>query len=145
MSTTENLSPDLLERVLMRLGLSDRPAPTLDGLQTLYAAWCRWHPVHMPDGLDCRLDHLYVTREAFREHHEQTRPWRPFNYELYASLICGEAVVGTTGGQRVEINGTAGVVRQRLEGDDRIRLLERFSLQFTISHPRTTQLQGKCN
>jgi hypothetical protein len=38
-------------------------------------------------------------------------------------LICGEAVVSTTGGQRVELNGAGGVVRKRLEGDDRIRLL----------------------
>ena len=58
------------------------------------------HPAHMLDGLDCRLDHLHVTQETFRERHEQTRPWSPFNYELYARLICGEAVVSTTGGQR---------------------------------------------
>jgi N-hydroxyarylamine O-acetyltransferase len=250
---TEELSIDLLERVLMRLGLSDRPALTFDGLQMLYAAWCRkvpfdnvrklihihnhdpgplpgddatdffeawltygtgatcwagngalytllvslgfhasrgmgtmlvaphippnhgtvlvaydearyvvdasmlhseplrldtdkptgvthpawgvqcstregywyirWHPAHMLDGLDCRLDHLHVTRETFQERHEQTRPWSPFNYELYARLIRGEAVVSTTGGQRVELNGTGGVVRRQLEGDDRIRLL----------------------
>ena len=250
---TEELSIDLLERVLAKLGLSGRPAPALDGLQTLYAAWCRkvpfdnvrklihihnhepgplpgddatdffeawlaygtgatcwagngalytllvslgfhasrgmgtmlvaphippnhgtvlvacdetryvvdasmlhgeplrldpdtptgvthpawgvqcstrdgywyirWHPAHMLDGLDCRLDHLHVTRETFRDRHEQTRPWSPFNYELYARLICGEAVVSTTGGQRVELNGTGGVVRRHLEGDDRIRLL----------------------
>ena len=252
-SKAEALSIDLLERVLTKLGLSERPAPTLDGLQTLYAAWCRkvpfdnvrklihihnhdpgplpgddatdffeawltygtgatcwagngalytllaslgfqasrgmatmlvapnippnhgtvlvaydetryvvdasmlhseplrldpdmptgvthpawgvqcstrdgywyihWHPAHMLDGLDCRLDHLHVTRETFRERHEHTRPWSPFNYELYARLICGEAVVSTTGGQRVELNGTGGVVRRHLEGDDRIRLL----------------------
>jgi arylamine N-acetyltransferase len=41
---TEALSMDLLEQVLNRLALSDRPAPTLDGLQTLYAAWCRKVP-----------------------------------------------------------------------------------------------------
>jgi arylamine N-acetyltransferase len=250
---TEELSIDLLERVLMRLGLSTRPAPTLEGLHTLYTAWCRkvpfdnvrklihihnndpgplpgddatdffdawltygtggtcwagngalhtllvslgfhasrgmgtmlvapnvppnhgtvlvasdetryvvdasilhseplrldastatgvthpawgvqcrrreghwyirWRPVHMPDGFDCRLDHLQVTRETFRKQHEQTRPWSPFNYELYARLLCGEAVVGTTGGQRVELNSAGGVVRTRLEGDDRLRLL----------------------
>ena len=250
---TEELSLGLLERVLMRLGMSDRPAPTLDGLQTLYAAWCRkvpfdnvrklihvhnhdpgplpgdeatdffnawltygtggtcwtgngalytllvslgfqasrgmgtmlvaphippnhgtvlvawgetryvvdasilhsaplpleastptgvthpawgvqcstregywyirWRPVHMPDGLDCRLDYLHVTRETFRERHEHTRAWSPFNYELYARLLRGEAVVGTTGGQRVELNSTGGVVHTRLAGDDRIRLL----------------------
>ena len=249
----EELSLNLLERVLTRLGLSNRPAPTLDGLRTLYAAWCRnvpfdnvrklihvhhhdsgplpgddatdffeawlaygtggtcwagngalytlllslgfhvsrgmgtmlvaphiaalsdehetlfdearyvvdvsmlhseplrldtdrptgvthpawgvqcstrdgywyirWHPAHLLDGLDCRLDHLHVARETFRERHEHTRPWSPFNYELYARLICGDAVVGTTGGQRVELDGAGGVVRKRLEGDDRIRLL----------------------
>jgi arylamine N-acetyltransferase len=41
---TEALSMDVLERVLSRLGLADRPAPTLDGLHTLYAAWCRKVP-----------------------------------------------------------------------------------------------------
>ena len=85
--------------------------------------YIRTHPAHMLDGLDCRLDHLHVTQETFRERHEQTRPWSPFNYELYARLIRGEAVVSTTGGQRVELNGTGGVVRRHLEGDDRIRLL----------------------
>ena len=55
--------------------------------------YIRWHPAHMLDGLDCRLDHLHVTQETFRERHEQTRPWSPFNYELYARLIRGEAVV----------------------------------------------------
>ena len=68
--------------------------------------YIRTHPAHMLDGLDCRLDHLHVTQETFRERHEQTRPWSPFNYELYARLIRGEAVVSTTGGQRVELNGT---------------------------------------
>ena len=77
----------------------------------------------MPDGFDCRLDHLHVTRETFRERHEQTRPWSPFNYELYARLIRGEAVVSTTGGQRVELNSVGEVVHKCLEGDDRIRLL----------------------
>jgi N-hydroxyarylamine O-acetyltransferase len=85
--------------------------------------YIRWHPAHMLGGLDCRLDHLHVTREIFRERHEHTRPWSPFNYELYARLLCGEAVVSTTGGQRVELNGTGGVVRRQLEEDDRIRLL----------------------
>src|SRR4030095_10653256 len=38
------LSIDLLARVLMRWALSNRPAPTLDVLQTLYAALCRKVP-----------------------------------------------------------------------------------------------------
>ena len=250
---TEGLAMDLLEQVLSRLGLSDYPAPTLDGLQTLYAAWCRkvpfdnvrklihihrhepgplagddatdffaawltygtggtcwagngalytllvslgfdacrgmgtmlvaphippnhgtvlvtcdetryvvdasilhseplplarymptgvthpawgvqcsmraghwyirWRPVHMPDGLDCRLDHLHVTRETFREHHEHTRAWSPFNYELYARAIRGETVVGVVHGQRVAFDSAGSVSHTLLGGDDRLRVL----------------------
>ena len=44
---TDALSMDVLERVLSRVGLADRPAPTLDGLHTPYAAWCRKVPVDL--------------------------------------------------------------------------------------------------
>ena len=40
----EALAPELRERVLAKLGLSAPPAPTLEGLRTLYAAWCRHVP-----------------------------------------------------------------------------------------------------
>ncbi|MDR3418382.1 MAG: arylamine N-acetyltransferase [Nevskia sp.] len=40
----KGFSTGLLEQVLARLGLSDRPEPTLDGLRTLYAAWSRKVP-----------------------------------------------------------------------------------------------------
>jgi N-hydroxyarylamine O-acetyltransferase len=40
----ENLSNDLLERVLSRLGFSRFPEPTFEGLQSLYSAWCRSVP-----------------------------------------------------------------------------------------------------
>jgi len=250
---TEKLSMDLLEQVLSRLGLSDRPAPTLDGLQTLYAAWCRkvpfdnvrklihlhshtpgplpgdapaeflaawltygtggtcwagngalhavlvslgfgaargigtmlaapeappnhgtvlvtceetcyvvdasilhstplplhestptgvahpawgvqcrkrdgawsirWRPLHRPDGMDCRLEQMQVTREAFREHHEHTRAWSGFNYELHARSIRGEAVVGVARGQRVAFDNAGGVSHTPLGGDDRLRVL----------------------
>ena len=36
--------------------------------------YIRWRPVHQPDGLDCRLQYLHVSRETFRERHEQSRP-----------------------------------------------------------------------
>jgi N-hydroxyarylamine O-acetyltransferase len=249
---TEALSMDVLERVLSRLGLADRPAPTLDGLHTLYAAWCRsvpfdnvrklihlhshvpgplpgddpaefltawlaygtggtcwagngalhavlvslgfdaargmgtmradpeappthgtvvvacegtrylvdasilhsaplplhestptgvahpawgvhcrkrdgawyvrWRPVHQPDGLDCRLQYLHVSRETFRERHEQSRAWSPFNYEVYARAIRGETVVGVARGQRVAFDSAGGVSHTPLGGDDRLRV-----------------------
>ncbi len=39
MSAEPRLPPDLVERVLARLGLARRPAPDLAGLNGLYAAW----------------------------------------------------------------------------------------------------------
>jgi arylamine N-acetyltransferase len=249
---TEALSMDVLEQVLSRLGLADRPAPTLNGLQTLYAAWCRkvpfdnvrklihlhshapgplpgddpaefltawlaygtggtcwagngalhavlvslgfdamrgmgtmradpeappthgtvvvacegtrylvdasilhgaplplhesaptgvahpawgvhcrtrdgawhirWRPVHQPDGLDCRLQYLHVRRETFRERHEQSRAWSPFNYEVYARAIRGETVMGVAHGQRVAFDGAGGMSHTPLGGDHRLRV-----------------------
>lgn len=43
-SNANRLAPDLLERVLLALGLSQRPEPTLDGLARLYTAWCQSIP-----------------------------------------------------------------------------------------------------
>jgi arylamine N-acetyltransferase len=250
---TEGLSMGLLEQVLSKLGLADRPAPTLNGLQTLYAAWCqkvpfdnvqklihlhrndpgplpgddpveffetwltygtggtcwagngalhallvslgfcasrgigtmlsvpqappnhgtvlvtweeacyivdasilhsaplpldaytptgvvhpawgiqcskrdgswyiRWRPLHRPEGMDCRLEYMQVTRETFREHHEQTRAWSGFNYELHARSMRREAIVGVAHGQRVEFDGAGGVHHTPLAGDDRLRVL----------------------
>lgn len=262
---TGPLSMDVLEQVLSRLGLADRPAPTLDGLQTLYAAWCRkvpfdnvrklihlhshapgplpgdepaeflaawlaygtggtcwsgngalhavlvslgfsavrgmgtmradpeappthgtvlvtceetcyvvdasilhsaplplhestptgvahpawgvhcrkrdgtwyirWRPVHQPDGLDCRLQHLHVSRETFRERHEQSRAWSPFNYEVYARAIRGETVVGVARGQRVAFDSAGGVSHTPLGGDDRLRVLvDELGMKEEIVH-----------
>ena len=85
--------------------------------------YIRWRPLHMLDGMDCRLEHLQVPRDAFRERHEHTRAWSPFNYELYARAIRGEAVVGVARGQRVELASTGGVGHTPLAGDDRLRVL----------------------
>lgn len=38
------LSDELLERVLIRLGFTQRPEPTLENLRRIYAAWCQRVP-----------------------------------------------------------------------------------------------------
>ena len=40
MSMTDDVQPDLLDQVLERFGLSERPQLDLDGLSTVYNAWC---------------------------------------------------------------------------------------------------------
>ena len=64
-----------------------------------------------------------MTRETFRDYHEQTREWSPFNYELTVRVNRDETVVGAACGQRVEIDRTGSMVRTPLAGDDRLRLL----------------------
>ena len=44
MPERDDISPDLLERALGRLGIADRPTPTLAGLHAVYTAWCRHIP-----------------------------------------------------------------------------------------------------
>ena len=263
--SAEELSMDLLERVLSRLGLAERPVPTFDGLQTLYAAWCRkvpfdnvrklihlhshapgplpgddpaefleawltygtggtcwagngalhavlvslgfgatrgmgtmhaapeappthgtvlvtcdetcymvdasilhsaplplhesaptgvahpvwgvhctkragtwcirWRPLHQPEGLDCRLQYLHVSRETFRERHEQSRAWSPFNYEVYARAIRGETMVGVAHGQRVAFDSVGGVSHTPLGGEDRLRVfIDELGMHEEIVH-----------
>jgi hypothetical protein len=72
----------------------------------------RWRPLHLADGLDCRIEELQVPQQSFHERHEKSRAWSPFNYELYARTNRAGTVFGTAFGQRVEIDAN-GVVRQR--------------------------------
>ena len=51
----EDLSRTLVGGVLEKLGLSARPAPTVEGLSSLYAAWCR----HVPFDNVRKLIHLH--------------------------------------------------------------------------------------
>jgi N-hydroxyarylamine O-acetyltransferase len=83
----------------------------------------RWRSTQMPKGLNCRIEQLSTTREEFRERHEQTRAWSPFNFELSARLIRGVSIVGVGLGQRVEFTASGRVVQRLLEGDDRKRVL----------------------
>jgi arylamine N-acetyltransferase len=54
------LSPALTERVLASLGLSRRPDPTLEGLESIYAAWCQ----RVPFDNVRKMIHLRVSNPA---------------------------------------------------------------------------------
>jgi hypothetical protein len=79
--------------------------------------------MHVPTGLECRLEQFSTTREDFHKRHEQTRPWSPFNYELHARLIQGDSIIGIAFGQRVKYESTGAVSQSRLVGDERQRVL----------------------
>jgi N-hydroxyarylamine O-acetyltransferase len=64
----------------------------------------RWRPLHV-EALDCGIDALGATPAQFRERHEATREWSPFNFALSARLDRDDGgVVGVALGQRAEID-----------------------------------------
>ena len=62
-----------------------------------------WRPLHMLDGLECRLDDFGFAHEDFQERYEQTRGWSPFNFELSARLNKKDRVVGIGFGKAVTL------------------------------------------
>ena len=83
----------------------------------------RWRSLLREKPIDCRVEELSVSRDTFREQHEQTRPWSPFNHELHIRLICGDTTSGIALGQRVEYDLSGACVRDHIEEDERQRLL----------------------
>ena len=83
----------------------------------------RWRPAHKPDGLDCRIDRLGVSRETFRQRHEATRPWSPFNYELYARSVRCKSMVSACFQHRVEFDRDGQMSKSPLDEPGRARFL----------------------
>jgi hypothetical protein len=83
----------------------------------------RWRPIHLPQGLDCRIDHIGCDAATFLDFHERSRPWSPFNYQLYARVNRGERVVGTGFGQHYVFEADGSVQQAPLRAEDRLRYL----------------------
>jgi N-hydroxyarylamine O-acetyltransferase len=83
----------------------------------------RWRSPFAPDGFDCRIDTLASDVDAFREYHEQTRDWSPFNFELFARVHRRGGVVGVARGERVDFDASGAVVRTPLDREARLRFL----------------------
>jgi N-hydroxyarylamine O-acetyltransferase len=83
----------------------------------------RWRPLHLPDGLDCRIESLGASAEEFHALHEATRAWSPFNFQLSARLLRGDTVVGVGLGRRGEIDAEGRMHQAPLDGAERDRHL----------------------
>jgi N-hydroxyarylamine O-acetyltransferase len=59
----------------------------------------RWYPFHLDEGMDCRIESFGASHEDFRELHEATRAWSPFNYSLCMRLVRGDRMLGFWFGQ----------------------------------------------
>ncbi len=82
-----------------------------------------WLPLHLREGMDCRIDYTSATRDDFEQRYEATRAWSPFNYELYVRLIKGDSTVGIAQGKRVQINASGEFHTTPLNDADRFSVL----------------------
>jgi N-hydroxyarylamine O-acetyltransferase len=96
-----------------------------------------WRPLHKPDGFDCRIEEFNVPSAIFADLHEKSRPWSPFNYQLYARINRINAVVGTAFGQRGELVTNGGARQCPLEASARVRFLVE---ELAISEELAAQL-----
>jgi N-hydroxyarylamine O-acetyltransferase len=83
----------------------------------------RWRPLHMPNGLDCRIDSLSATAAEFHEFHEATRGWSPFNYAANARINRGDDVVGLAFRQRTRIAADGTLSMTPIDHRERQRIL----------------------
>ena len=94
-----------------------------------------WRPLHKPDGLDCRLEEFDAAAAAFRQRHERSRSWSPFNDELYLRLNRGDTVIGAAFGHRVCFEGPDRIAKRPLQGEDRTRfLIEEIGIAEELVH-----------
>jgi N-hydroxyarylamine O-acetyltransferase len=83
-----------------------------------------WKPIHAPQGLECRIDRLSATTAAdFRDFHEKTREWSPFNFSAYARLQKGDAMLGIAFGNKVRFGPDGCVESVPVDRKERDRFL----------------------
>lgn len=103
-----------------------------DGLHRI-----RFRPVHMPQGLDCRVDRIDVPASVFHDFHEASRSWSPFNYALYVRANRGASVVGAGFGQQYRFDPDGATHQAALAPAERLRFLVE---QVGISEELAAQL-----
>ena len=73
------------------------------------------------DPFDCRVDEFPVDASRFRQQHEATRDWSPFNFELNMNLVRGDERIGVALNHTVRIDAAGRVTREPLT--DRVTYL----------------------
>lgn len=84
-----------------------------------------WRPMHMPGGLECRINYIGASLEDFKKHHEETRSWSPFNYELYFRAVHRDRVLGIAHGKYLELTGNGVLAGEKLSTQERNLVLMR--------------------
>jgi hypothetical protein len=82
-----------------------------------------WRPLMRLEGFECRIDRFPAGESAFRDYHDRTRGWSPFNYELSLRTNRGDKVIGVAFGHSISLLADGSVVRTPLTPEERRRLL----------------------
>lgn len=93
-------------------------AQTKDGLWHVH-----WRPLHQPAGFECRFDRYGAEHAEYRDRHEDTRGWSPFNYQVYARINRGNEVIGMAFGSSVTLRADGSVESREIDDAERRRLL----------------------
>ena len=83
----------------------------------------RWRSPFVTGGMDCRIESLASDAATFRTHHEATRGWSPFNFELFARTHRRGGLVLVVRGERVDVDADGHEKRSPLLPEDHVRFL----------------------
>ncbi len=83
--------------------------------------FCR--PLHLLEGVWCRIDGIDVSVSAFDQYYEGTRAWSPFNFALYARINTQDQVTGIIADQKITIKQDGQATSEAMQSVDRVKFL----------------------
>ncbi len=117
--------------------LTERPIPLKEGVpgRTQHPAaqiqfekraeqwqfFCR--PLHLLDGVWCRIDAIDVSVSAYDQYYEGTRAWSPFNFALNARINTQDQVTGIMADQKIIIKSNGQATSEPIKNLERVKFL----------------------
>ena len=87
----------------------------------------QWHffcrPLHLLDGVWCRIDAINVSVSAFDQYYEGTRGWSPFNFALNARINTQNQVTGIIADKKITIKPDGQATCEVMQGAERVKFL----------------------
>lgn len=109
-----------------------------------------WQALPAPAGFPCRIDLIGASTVEWDALHQRTGAWSPFNFELSARLMKGDASVGISAGQRFRFAADGTLAVTQLDRSERVRFLvqeigisEELAGQIPDDRPAPPRPQGR--
>lgn len=93
--------------------------------RALSSGWqIRWRPLHMLQGLSCRIHTAPADLSVFRKLNEKSRACSPFNHRLYIRINRTDEVIGISDGTAVTLSNIGSIIRTPLSHHQRLETAE---------------------